>query len=80
MLILKHLTKKSSILDRISDDEFCEIVKKSKNWNELLSNIGYKNIGSKLKKLINNRCEKLNLSLNINKQTLIENMTKGEFI
>lgn len=70
--------KNLTILDKISDDEFCEIVKKSKSWNELVYNIGYKNIGSKLKKLIHNRCERLNLRLNINKQTLIDNMTKGE--
>ena len=70
--------KNVTLIDKLSDEEFCKIIAKSNSWMEIVSNIGYKNIGSKVKKLIFNRCEKLNLVLNINKLTLVENITKGE--
>lgn len=70
--------KNITLLDKVSDDDFVEIISKSNSWMEIINNIGYKNIGSKVKKNISDRCEKLNLNLNFSKLTLIGCITKGE--
>lgn len=70
--------KNVTLIEKLSDNDFSEIIEKSNGWKEIVNNIGYKNIGSKVKKNILDRCEKLNLNLNINKLTLIECTTKKE--
>lgn len=69
--------KSKSLVYKPSDDEFLEIITKSKGWNEITTNLGYRTNGSDVRNQIIKRCDELNIIPNIQDQTPISTVTKG---
>jgi len=73
--------KKTSLVNRISDEEFSNIIKSSKTWIEIGKKLGYKNeLSSNVKTSIETRCSMLGVELiidNGSKDNMLE-ITKGE--
>lgn len=67
-------------LSEVSDEDFIEIVKTSNTWKELGERLGYVNaLSSNVKKSVIDRCSKLGMECQCQKQeTFILDMTKGE--
>lgn len=69
-------------LNNINDNDFIKIIDESKTWAEILIRIGYsQNSNSNIKQRIRNRCDKLNISLNIkegSKKIDWNTITKGQ--
>lgn len=77
----KKISKNICILDRISDDEFKEIINNCRYWKDIGDKLGYKNtLTSVTKQKIIDRCNNLNITLNlISKQKLsVNTKTKKE--
>lgn len=77
----KHYgTRISSFVNRISDENFIEIINSSNTWKEIGAKLGYKNqLSYNVKESIIKRCEKLGMSLVFDKKDDdIMNKTKGE--
>jgi hypothetical protein len=69
---------KNSLVNRISDNDFKEIVIASYSWKEIGDKLGYQsNLSINVKNAINNRCETLGISLNFCKKEELLNKTKG---
>lgn len=67
-----------SILNKVCDAQFIEIINTSTGWNEIINKLGYKVNGSNTRENILKRCEQLHIVPNILKVSLISNKTKGE--
>jgi predicted restriction endonuclease len=66
------------LVNRISDNDFKEIVIASYSWKEIGDKLGYQsNLSINVKNAINNRCETLGISLNFCKKEELLNKTKG---
>lgn len=68
---------KKSLVYKITDIEFINIIIKSKGWYEIFNNLGYKTTGSTTRNLILDRCNELNITPNIEKQIPVSTITKG---
>ena len=73
--------KKTSLVNKPSDEEFISVIKNSKTWVEIAEKLGYKNsVSSNVKKSIESRCSMLGVELiidNGHNDNLLD-MTKGE--
>ena len=73
--------KKTSLVNKPTDEEFISIVKNSKTWVEIAEKLGYKNgASSNVKQSIESRCSMLGVELiidNGHNDDLLD-MTKGE--
>lgn len=70
--------KGTSILDKVCDEQFVEIINTSTGWNEIISKLGYKVNGSNTRENILKRCEQLDISPNILKVPAVSSKTKGD--
>ena len=73
----EKFNKGKTILDKITDSEFKDIIKSSVGWEEISNKIGYKMCNSETKEKIIKRCETLNLFLNVFRQNIVSKMSKG---
>ena len=69
----KHYgTRISSFVNRISDENFIEIINSSNTWKEIGAKLGYKNqLSYNVKESIIKRCEKLGMSLVFDKKEIL---------
>lgn len=67
-----------SILDKVCDEQFIEIINTSIGWDEIISKLGYKRNGSNTRENILKRCEQLHISPNILKVSAVSSKTKGD--
>ena len=78
----KSLLSSTTILDKISDENFIEIINSSTNWKEILEKIEYSRSSKEnAKNKIRDKAQKLNISLNIRKAIIKKDwkqVTKGE--
>lgn len=72
--------KQFSLVNRISDDEFRNIIQNSETWKDIGKKLGYKSkiLSSNVKDSIMERCSKLGMELNIKPVESILDKTKGE--
>lgn len=72
--------KRNSLVNIKSDSEFKKIIESSSTWKEIGIKLGYKTKGlsQNIRELIINRCEVLNISLNIRIQIDVGSRRKGE--
>ena len=70
----------TSLVNRIMDEEFIQIIQNSSTWKEIGEKLGYssKCLSSNVKKCIYDRCSKLGVELHIKMQESILDNTKGE--
>ena len=72
------LTNKLCLVNQFSDNDFIDIINKSKSWKDIKNNFGYNSkLTKNIKKTIELRCELLQISLNLNLNNLLSK-TKGE--
>lgn len=70
---------KTSLVNRVDDDTFKEVIKSSNSWRNIGNKLGYKsNLSANVKESIIRRCEKLGMSLEFDVDNDIANKTKGE--
>lgn len=70
-----------SKINKLSDNQFKEIIETKVGWKEIGTAIGYSNqISSNVKEKILERCEKLGIQPNIQVQSPILQKTKGELL
>lgn len=76
----KHTrTVKTSLVNRVSDEIFKDVIKSSNTWRSIGDKLGYKsNLSVNVKESIIRRCEKLGMSLDFDADYDIANRTKGE--
>lgn len=76
----KHTrTVKTSLVNRVSDEIFKDVIKSSNSWRSIGDKLGYKsNLSVNVKESIIRRCEKLGMSLDFDVDYDIANRTKGE--
>ena len=69
-----------SLVNEPSDEIFKDIILTSKTWKELGVKLGYKktSLASNVKESIKERCQKLNIELQIEEIPVLMKMTKGE--
>ena len=65
-------------LYKISDEDFCKIIKANTTWKGIKESLGYSKRGLKINSRILKRCEELGIETNIGYNSPILNMTKGE--
>ena len=73
--------KKNTLVNKISDDEFINIIKTSKMWKDMAIKFGYKNpvLSPNVKNAIIERCNKLGLVIEFDKEcNFVGKKTKGE--
>lgn len=72
--------KTNSFVNRLSDDEFKQIIETSNSWKEISNRLGYKSetLASNVKESIKKRCELLNITLYIEKKNDISFVKKGD--
>ena len=71
--------KKNSLVNRISDEEFVEIIKNSTSWKEIGEKLGYKNgLSPNVKESVEARCSMLGMEPNIVQYDFIMETTKNE--
>lgn len=69
----------TSFVNKISDDEFINIISSSNSWKNVGDKLGYKsNLSTNVKESIIRRCEKLGMSLVFNKDVDLAKKTKGD--
>ena len=69
----------NSLVNRVSDDDFKQIILSSASWKEIGDKLGYKsNLAVNVKDSIINRCEKLGMSLDFDNKEDLLNKTKGD--
>lgn len=72
-------TKSTSLVNRVSDEEFIRIIKTETTWIGIGKRLGYKTTpSSNVKHSIEKRCDSLGVKLNINYVYTILEKTKGE--
>lgn len=67
-----------SLLNRVCDKQFIEIISTSTGWDEIISKVGYKMNGSTIRENILKRCEQLQIIPNILKVSELSTRTKGD--
>lgn len=67
-----------SLMDKVDDVQFLEIIKSSTGWGEIVNKLGYKTNGSDLRNNILKRCEKLQITPNILTYDPFLARTKGD--
>ena len=67
-----------SLLDKICDEQFLEIINTSTGWDEIISKIGYKINGSNTRDNILNRCKQLQVQPTLRVLGLVMTRTKGD--
>ena len=65
-------------LYRTSDEDFCRIIKTNTTWKGVNEALGYSSRAFKIHKKILERCKALGVELNLEYNSPILNMTKGE--
>lgn len=71
--------KGNSFVNKLSDEEFTNIINNSKTWKEIGERLGYKNgCSSNVKNSIESRCSKLGVELNIGETDFLLEKTKGD--
>lgn len=71
--------KDNSFVNKLSDEEFTNIINNSKTWKEIGEKLGYKNgCSSNVKDSIESRCSKLGVELNVGKTDFLLEKTKGD--
>lgn len=64
-----------------TDNEFCDIINNNNNWRDIYASMGYRGkSGSKAKKKIIERCDKLNIKPNTEYVPPVLLKTKGELL
>lgn len=83
--IFSHSKCKNNLVFNLDDEDFIKIIKESSTWKDIGLKLGYKvdkkrGLSSNVKHNIDERCQILGISLNINleKNNDISNKTKGE--
>lgn len=76
--IKRNFTTKQSYIDKISDDDFKQIVFNSKDLISSAKAFGYSKINRNIKENILNRCKSLGIEQKINSKKLVKNYTKKE--
>lgn len=70
-----------SLVTKVSDEEFIEIISNSVGWKEIASALGYNSaLGPNVKERILNRCAFLNIKPNIKTTVPTLSRTKGELL
>ena len=67
-----------SILNKVCDEQFIEIINTSTGWDEIINKLGYKVNGSNTRENILNRCEQLRISPNTLRVSVISSKTKSD--
>lgn len=71
--------KKNSMVNRISDEEFVEIIKNSVSWKEIGEKLGYKNgLSPNVKSSVEARCSMLGVELKVVETDFVLGLTKKE--
>ena len=71
--------KGNSFVNKLSDEEFTNIINNSKTWKEIGEKLGYKNdCSSNVKDAIESRCSKLGVELNVDETDFLLEKTKGD--
>lgn len=66
------LSNKLCLVNQFSDDDFIDIINKSKSWKDIKNNFGYNSkLTKNVKHVIKQRCLKLNIQLNINNNDIM---------
>ena len=74
------LTNKLCLVNQFSDDDFIDIINKSKSWKDIKNNFGYNSkLTKNVKHVIKQRCLKLNIQLNINNNDIMFKTKKELF-
>lgn len=76
----RHNHTSTSLVNKIKDDEFIQIIQSSSTWKEIGNKLGYssKVLSSNVKDSISDRCSKLGVKLCIETQETLLDKTKGE--
>ena len=67
-----------SILNKVRDEQFIEIINTSTGWDEIINKLGYKVNGSNTRENILKRCEQLRISPNTLRVSVISSKTKSD--
>ena len=67
-----------SILNKVCDNRFIEIINTSTGWNKIINNLGYRVNKSSTRDNILKRCEQLHISPNTLRVSVFSNKTKGD--
>lgn len=75
-----HNHTSTSLVNKIKDNEFIEIIQSSSTWKEIGNKLGYssKVLSSNVKDSISDRCSKLGVKIRIETQETLLDKTKGE--
>ena len=74
------LTNKLCLVNQFSDNDFIDIINKSKSWKDIKNNFGYNSkLTKNVKHVIKQRCLKLNIQLNINNNDIMFKTKKELF-
>lgn len=74
----ESFNKGKTLLDKLNDEQFIDIINTSTGWEEIINKIGYKTSGSDLRTNILKRCDQLQVSPNILTYDPFLTRTKGE--
>ena len=71
----------TSLVYRVNDEEFKDIIASSSKWAVIAEKLGYKSrvLSENVKDDIRQRCSELNIEMHLEKKPLVEEVTKGEF-
>ncbi len=75
---VETFNKGLTLLDKVNDVQFIDIINTSTGWDEIITKLGYKRNGSDVRDSILKRCKKLLLVPNILIQTPVMSKTKGD--